>query len=170
MDAEEIVTLELGMRALLSEFALDWVRTNIEEGIAAGLQLDVLVDRSVRPEAQVALFDEEEAQYRRLSPDAKGQRMIGNLRLQPADRARLVIKALRRLIVELPEIHEDTIKRLAVVDDGESMAEDIRFFPDEDDTAEAAPGLETVTAPESQAAREAAATFLARLDHEVSQA
>lgn len=169
MNDEQLAALEQGMRALLTQFGLDWVRANIEDGIEAGFHKEVLVHRGSRQQAPASLFDEEAFQYTELPTDGKGQRMIGNVRLNPADRVRLVTQALRRLMVELPEIHEDTIKRLAAADDPETAAEDMRFLPDEDDTSEAPPGLDTVMASRTQTAREAAAAFLADLDHEVSQ-
>lgn len=95
--------------------------------------------------------------------------MIGNLRLNPADRVRLVTQALRRLMIELPEIHEDTIKRLAASEERGTTAEGMLFLPDEDDTAEAPPSLDAVMTSQARIAREAAAAFLARLDHEASQ-
>lgn len=169
MNDEQLAALEQGMRAMLTEFGLDWVRENIEERIAAGVQKEVLVRRSSRRQAPATLFDEEDFQYTELSSDSKGQRMIGNLRLNPADRVRLVTQALRRLMVELPEIHEDTIKRLAASEERGTTAEGMLFLPDEDDTAEAPPSLDAVMTSQARIAREAAAAFLARLDHEASQ-
>ena len=94
--------------------------------------------------------------------------MIGNVRLSPGDRVQLITQALHRLIVELPEVHEDIIKRLASTHDPDAAAQDLLFLPDEDDTAQTPPGLEAVTASQARMARQAAAAFLARLDREVS--
>lgn len=135
-----------------------------------GFRKEVLVRRSSRQQAPATLFDEEEDyKYTELPSDGKGQRMIGNLRLNAADRVRLVTQALRRLMVELPEIHQDAIKRLAASDDRGTVAEGMLFLPDEDDTAEAPPGLDAVMTSQARMAREAATVFLARLDHEASQ-
>jgi hypothetical protein len=169
MDDEQLAVLEQGMRAALTESGLDWVRANIEEGIAAGVQKEVLVRRSSRQQAAESLFDDEEFQYEELSTNGKGQRMIGNVRLGSADRVRMITQALRRLMVELPQLHEDAIKRLADDNDPATAVEDMRFLPDQDDTAEAPPSLDGVMTSQNRAAREAAAAFLVRLDDEASR-
>jgi hypothetical protein len=169
MDDEQLAVLEQGMRAALTEPGLDWVRANIEEGIAAGVQKEVLVRRSSRQQAAESLFDDEEFQYEELSTNGKGQRMIGNVRLGSADRVRMITQALRRLMVELPQLHEDAIKRLADDNDPATAVEDMRFLPDQDDTAEAPPSLDGVMTSQNRAAREAAAAFLVRLDDEASR-
>jgi hypothetical protein len=74
--------------------------------------------------------------------------------------------------MELPELHEDFFKHLTSTDDvrdADAVVEDVRFLPDEDDTAQAPPDLEAVTTPQAQAARQAAAEFLSLLDREVAQ-
>jgi hypothetical protein len=114
MDSDELALLEQGIRTLLTELRLDWVRSNIEQGITAGVHKEVVVGRSQQLDRPASLFDDEEGfQYAEPLSGKGGQRMIGNLRLGPADRMRLVIQALSRIIVELPAIQEETINRLA---------------------------------------------------------
>jgi hypothetical protein len=169
MDDAELGSLEQGMRALLTELGLDWVRANIEEGIAVGVRKEVLVRHGAsRRNEPVSLFADEDFEYEEPPSAGRGQRMIGNVRLSPADRVKLITQALYRLIVELPEVHEDTIKRLASTHDPDVSAEGLHFLPDEDDTAQAPPGLEAVTSSHARTARQAAAAFLDRLDREVS--
>ena len=45
MDDAELDSLEQGMRVLLTELGLDWVRANIDEGIAVGVRKEVLDPR-----------------------------------------------------------------------------------------------------------------------------
>jgi hypothetical protein len=52
---------------------------------------------------------------------------------------RLIVQALRRLIVELPEIHEDAVRRLAPGDDRDTAAGELRFVPEEDDGTQPPP-------------------------------
>ena len=164
MDDAELVALELGLRALLTELGLDWVRANVEEGIAAGVHKEVLVGRSKYQDQPPSLFDDEDDfQYAEPRPGKGGQRMIGNIRLSPAERARLITQALDRVIVELPAIQEETIKLLASTEEHDTAAEDLRFLPDEDDNTEPPPSLQSLTAPEAKAARLSAREFLARL-------
>ena len=169
MDDAELDSLEQGMRVLLTELGLDWVRANIDEGIAVGVRKEVLVPQGAsQPNEPVPLFDGGDFQYKEPPTTGRGQRMIGNVRLSPGDRVQLITQALHRLIVELPEVHEDIIKRLASTHDPDAAAQDLLFLPDEDDTAQTPPGLEAVTASQARMARQAAAAFLARLDREVS--
>jgi hypothetical protein len=169
MDDAELGSLEQGMRVLLAELGLDWVRANIEAGIAVGARKEVLVRHGAsRRNEPVSLFADEDFEYEEPPSAGRGQRMIGNVRLSPGDRVKLITQALYRLIVELPEVHEDIIKRLASTHDPDTAAEDLRFLPDEDDTAQGPPSLEAVTASQARMARQAAAEFLARLDREVA--
>jgi hypothetical protein len=162
MDNDELASLEQGVRALLTELGLNWVRANIEQGIAAGVYKEVIVGRSQHLDRPASLFgDEEGFQYAEPLPGKGGQRMIGNLRLGPADRMGLIIQALYRLIVELPEIQEETIKRLASTEEPDTVAEDLRFLPDGDDGTQPPPSLQSVTAPAAQDARLSAEAFLA---------
>jgi hypothetical protein len=166
MDDDELAELDQGIRALLAESGLDWVRENIEEGVVAGGRKEVLVqhDRANEPEA---LFGVGEFQYVEPTAGKKGQRMIGNVPLSPTARVKLTIQALRRLIIELPEIQEDAVKRLAESEDHDSAAEDVRFLPDEDDASRPVLGLEAVNSPSKRDARHAADSFLSRLLDEV---
>jgi hypothetical protein len=164
MDNDELGSFEQGVRALLTELGLDWVRVNIEQGIADGVHKEVTVGRSQHRDQAASLFDDEEGfQYAEPLPGKGGQRMIGNLRLGPADRVGLIIQALSRLVVELPAIQEETIKRLASTEEHDSVAEDLRFLPDGDDGTQPPPSLRSVTAPAAQDARLNAEAFLARL-------
>lgn len=166
MDDDELVELDQGIRTLLAESGLDWVRENIEEGVVAGGRREVLVQHARANEPE-ALFGTGEFQYVEPSGGKKGQRMIGNVPLNPAARVELTIQALRRLIIELPEIQEDAVKRLAESEDHNSAAEDMRFLPDEDDASQSVPGLEEVNSPSKQDARHAADGLLSRLLDEV---
>jgi hypothetical protein len=167
MDNAELAALEQGIRALLTEVGLDWVRVNIEEGIAAGVHKEVVIGRSQHQDQPSLLFDDETGfQYADPPPGKGGARMIGNLRLSPADRMGLITQALYRLIVELPEIQEETVKRLASTEEHDTVAEDLRFLPEEDDGPQPPPSLQAVTAPAAQDARLNAGAFLARLREE----
>jgi hypothetical protein len=171
MDNAELELLERGMRALLTESGLGWVRANIEDGIAAGTRTEVSIPRrSSRGNEPPSLFDEDGFQYKELSSSSGGRQLIGNVRLSQAERVTLIIQAIRRLIVELPEIHQDTMKRLALTDDEADMAvAGMEFVPDEDDAAQAPPSFEAVMTPQARAARRAAVEFLAQVDREISQ-
>jgi hypothetical protein len=167
MDDAELAALEQGARALLTELGLDWIRANIEEGIAAGVHKEVLVGRSKYQDQPASLFDDEDDfQYAEPRPGRSGQRMIGNIRLNPAERTGLITQALHRVIVELPAIQEETIKLLASTEDHDTVAEDLSFLPDEDDNTEPPPTLQSLTAREARAARLSAGEFLARLREE----
>jgi len=170
MDDAELESLEQGMLSLLSELGLDWVRANIEEGIAAGIHKEVPIPRGSRWKESATLFDEDGFQYDDSSPSNSGTRLIGNVRLSPSERVALISQALRRLIIELPAIHQDTIKYLAPINHDPDMAvEDVRFLPDEDDTAQPPPSLEAVMTSQARATRQAAADFLTQLDQEVTR-
>jgi hypothetical protein len=166
MDNDELAELDQGIRALLAESGLDWVRVNIEEGVVAGGRREVLVQHAKANEPE-ALFNGGEFQYVEPTAGKKGQRMIGSVPLSPADRIKLTIQALRRLIIELPEIQEDAVKRLAESDDHDSAPEDMRFLPGEDDTSQPVPGFEAVNSSSKRDARHAADSFLSRLLDEV---
>jgi len=169
MDESELVALDQGIRDLLTESGLAWVRENIEEGVATGGRKEVLVQHAKANEPE-ALFSVGEFQYVEPTADKKGQRMIGSVPLSPAARAELTIRALRRLITELPEIQEDAVKRLgeSEPEDHDSAAEDIQFLPDEDDASQPVPGLEAIRSPSRQAARRRVDDFLSRLLDEVT--
>jgi hypothetical protein len=171
MDNAELELLERGMRALLTESGLGWVRASIEEGIAAGTHTEVSIPRrSSRGNEPPSLFDEDGFQYKGPSPTSGGRQLIGNVRLSQAERVTLITQAIRRLIAELPEIHQDTMKRLAPTDDEADMAvAGMEFVPDEDDAAQAPPSFEAVMTPQARAARRAAVEFLAQVDREISQ-
>lgn len=94
--------------------------------------------RSSRGNEPPSLFDEDGFQYKEPAPSSEGRQLIGNVRLSQADRVTLIIQAIRRLIVELPEIHQDTMKRLAPTDDeADTAVAGMEFVPDEDDAAQA---------------------------------
>jgi hypothetical protein len=171
MDDAELELLERGMRALLTESGLGWVRASIEDGIAAGTHTDVSIPRrSSRGNEPQSLFDEDGFQYKELSPSSGGRQLIGNVRLSQAERVTLITQAIRRLIVELPEIHQDTMKRLAPIDDeADTAVAGMEFVPDEDDAAQAPPSFEAVMTPQARAARRAAVEFLAQVDRVISQ-
>src|SRR5262249_41006528 len=86
MDDAELESLEQGMLSLLSELGLDWVRANIEEGIAAGIHKEVPIPRGSRWKESATLFDEDGFQYDDSSPSNSGTRLIGNVRLSPSER------------------------------------------------------------------------------------
>jgi hypothetical protein len=168
VDSGQLASLEQGMRSLLSELGLGWVRANIEEGIVAGVQKEVLV-RSDAQRNELALFDEENFRYEEIPSNAKGQRMIGNLRLGPVQRVSLIVEALQRLITELPEIQETTYKLLAPTNDADVAVEALTFLPDEDDGTEAPPSIDAVTAEQTRTARQSAEAFLRELILEAAQ-
>jgi hypothetical protein len=171
MDNAELELLERGMRALLTESGLGWVRASVEEGIAAGTHTEVSIPRrSSRGNEPPSLFDEDGFQYKEPSPNSGGRQLIGNVRLSQAERVTLITQAIQRLILELPEIHQDTLKRLAPTDDEADMAvAGMEFVPDEDDAAQAPPSFEAVMTPQARAARRAAVEFLAQVEREISQ-
>ena len=72
MDNAELELLERGMRALLTESGLGWVRASIEEGIAAGTRTEVSIPRrSSRGKEPPSLFDEDRFQYKEPSPSCR---------------------------------------------------------------------------------------------------
>jgi len=170
MDNAELELLERGMRTLLTESGLGWVRVSIEEGIVAGTHTEVSIPRrsSMRNEPP-SLFDEDGFQYKEPLPSSGGRPLIGNVRLSQVERVTLVTQAIRRLIVELPEIHQEIMKRLATNDEADMAVAGIEFVPDEDDAAQPPPSLEAVMTPQARTARRAAVEFLAQVDREISQ-
>jgi hypothetical protein len=171
MDNAELELLERGMRALLTESGLGWVRANIEEGIVAGTHTEVSIPRrSSMGNERPSLFDEDRFQYKELSRSSEGRPLIGNMRLSQVERVTLITQAIRRLIVELPEIHQEIMKRLAPTNDEADMAvAGMEFVPDEDDAAQAPPSLEAVMTPQARTAQRTAVEFLAQVDREISQ-
>lgn len=164
MNETELAELERGIRAALGDFSLDWVLADIEEAIKAQGQVDVEVPRNRRAEDQLPILVEDEQRYAKPTSRYKGQIMVGNVPVAPADRVALMIEALRRLIVELPAIHEDAVSRLASSEDRDSVAYDMTFLPDEDDSAPRVPGIDTIKAAAGR--RQEAEAFLARLSEE----
>ncbi|MGH3165313.1 MAG: hypothetical protein ACRDN0_05390 [Trebonia sp.] len=168
MEDTERAELDQGIQVLLTEYGLNWVRANIDEGVADRGSMDVLVTQGHEYD-QAPLFGEDAFQYVEALPGKKGQRMVGNVPLLPAARLELTIAALRRLIIELPEIHEEALRRLAESNDHDSMVETLRFLPDEDDGSQPVPGLEEVNTPSRREARRAAGDFLGRLIREATR-
>jgi hypothetical protein len=170
MDNADLELLEQGMRVLLTESGLEWVRASIEEGIAAGAHTEVSIPRRSQRNEPPSLFDEDDFRYKEPSPGAGGRQLIGNVRLSQVERVTLITQALRRLIVELPEIHADTMKHLASTDGEADMpVAGMQFLPDEDDSAQAPPSFEAVMTSQARAARRVAVEFLTQLDREISQ-
>lgn len=165
MEDAELEELEQRMHELLTEFGLDWVRANIEEGVAVRGNIDV-VPRGRKPEPE-PLFEEGVDYYAVPKPGYKGPTMVGDVPVSPSDRVDLIIEALRRLIVELPAIQEDAVGRLAISNDHDSVAEDMTFLPGEDDSAQPVPSVHTIK--DLGRARQAADEFLRRMLDEVRQ-
>lgn len=164
MDERELAELEQGIRDALRDVGLDWVLTDIEEGIKAKRQVDVVVPRGQQAE-QESLFDQNTRYLMKAPPGYKGPTMVTDVPVDPADRVDLAIEALRRVIVELPAIHEDAVRRLADSRDRDSVAEDMIFLSDEDDSSPPVPSIATIKA--SSGWRQEAEEFLARLRDEV---
>jgi hypothetical protein len=165
MDNSELAELERGIRAALTDFGLDWVLADIEEGIKAKGRVDVVVPRGRKAEEQESLFAGDARPYTVPVPGYKGPTMVGDVPVEPADRVALAIDALHRIIVELPAIHEDAVNRLADSEDHDSVADDMIFLPDEDDSAQ--PVLSVGTVKASMGRRRQAEEFLFRLSDEV---
>lgn len=166
MNDSELAEVEQGIRALLREFDLAWVLSDIEEGIKAKGRVEVVVPRARKAEVeQGQLIEAETVAYALPSPGYKGPTMVGHVQVSPAERVEVAIEALRRVIVELPSIHEDAVSRLEDSDDRDSKADDMIFLPDEDDSAKPVPGIEMIKA--SAGPRRKAEEFLLRLRDEV---
>lgn len=165
MDENELIELEQGIRAALADSGLDWVLADIEEGIKARGRVEVVVPRGRKTEEQDSLFDGNALDYAVPPRGYKGQTMVGNVPVSRADRVALMIEALGRLIVEMPAIHEDAVNLLADSKDRDSVAYDMAFLPDEDDSAQPVPGIEAIRAATGR--RREAEAFLARLSEEV---
>ncbi|WP_405165915.1 hypothetical protein OG203_13000 [Nocardia sp. NBC_01499] len=169
MDDGELEAFEGGVRIILLELGLDWVRQSIDEGIAAGVNKAVTVPRGSKwREDPTWQMEELPFSHELEQPPGKGQLMVGNTRLGGEQRVALIIQALKRLIVEVPEIHQDMAKRLMAVDDSGAQVDSISFLPDQDDSASPPPSLDQILAPAAQEARAAAAAFLNRMSQEVS--
>lgn len=161
----ELDELERGIRALLTEFDLTWVLSDIEEGIKAKGRIEVVVPpRRRKADAELPL-DINVRHYAVPTPGYKGPTMVGDVPVDSEDRVDLILDALHRLLVELPSIHEDAVNRLADTVDHDSMADDIAFQPDADDAAPEVLGIEAVKAFSGR--RQKAAEFLSRLTDEV---
>jgi hypothetical protein len=176
MNERELVRLEQELLAMLSGTDLDWVLSSVREGIAAGRPEEVHVRRERQGEEVLPLDLTDEGMYSLEEPSntdagrrsSKGQRLVRNVPLRPAERVILIIEALRRVIVELPAIHEAALKLLMQDDQVPAGAEvTLRFLPDEDDQSTPPTRLEAISSPSARESREALARILDRLESEV---
>ncbi|MER7211997.1 hypothetical protein ABT340_33495 [Streptosporangium sp. NPDC000239] len=146
MNEEELLRTEQVLRDVLTESQLEWVLDEVDSTIAAGVPEEkVLQRRSVRGNntddyglAAEALVTEVRqnagsAEYEALRK--RGSLVITTRSMTVRERVQLLHDALRRVLIELPEIEEEAMKVLhsAPVEDlGErSGVTSVRFVPSE---------------------------------------
>lgn len=115
MDESELIRLERDLLAMLSEPDLDWVRSSVQEGIAAGRPEEVHVRRERQGEEVLPFDVDGDGTYSsgetfntsasRMS--SKGQRLVRNVPLTPTERVILIIEAGSRRRTPGPTIPGD---------------------------------------------------------------
>ncbi|OLT26292.1 hypothetical protein BJF83_21670 [Nocardiopsis sp. CNR-923] len=149
MNESELYSVEQRIRDLLTDTGMDWVLDEVDAAIAAGVPEEkILRRRSHRgggkhltssPMAVASQYEVVERQQ--LGSDEyeashkKGTLVITTRTMTSPERVKLLLDALRRIFVELPEIELETLKTLRTSpnnDEGtRSEVRSVAFEPDE---------------------------------------
>ncbi|MGW0060577.1 hypothetical protein ACWDTT_11700 [Streptosporangium sandarakinum] len=152
MDEDDLARVELGLRDALTGTSLEWVLDEVDAAIAAGVSEErVLRRRNQRGNtaddydlaAEVAEAARYETVYRTTAGSVEhetsskgGSLVITTLPMTIRQRVELLIEALRRVLIELPEIEEEAIKMLHTAPSGErgrrSEVTSVRFAPSQE--------------------------------------
>ncbi len=148
MNELELRRVEQEIRDTLAGTDLEWVLDEVDAAIAAGVPEEKILRRRQNrgnddrqsPAAEAARY--ETVERRMLSPEAfeasrkRGTLVIATRPMVDLERVQLLLDALRRVLVELPEIALDTLKTLrssAEADAGfRNEVHDVSFEPEED--------------------------------------
>jgi hypothetical protein len=149
MDEFELRRVEQEIRDTLADTALEWVLDEVDAAIAAGVPEEKILRRranrgsddrrSASPAAEAARY--ETVERRMLSPEAfeasrkGGTLVIATRPMADSERVELLLDALRRVIVELPEIELETLKTLYAAPESDEgtrhEVHDVAFEPEE---------------------------------------
>lgn len=149
MNESELRQVEQELREALVDVGLRWVLDEIDDAIAAGVPEEkILRRRSHRTgsegqpysSAEVAEQYEVVGLVRTSGKEYEASRRRGDLVIAPRpmtlqERVRLLLDALRRILIELPEIELEITKTLREVSDGDegsrTEVNEVTFEPDE---------------------------------------
>ncbi|WP_093156407.1 hypothetical protein [Saccharopolyspora antimicrobica] len=157
MNSDELRSAEQALRDVLTGTNLEWVLGEVDAAIAAGVPEEKILrrrrprqrsdDRSYSDPAEMAALYtvEDRPEFGSIEYGASsknGTLVISTRKMTNEERVQLLLDALQRVLVELPEIEVATLKNLHV-DENEptivrSAVRGVSFEPDE--TAQSRPG------------------------------
>ncbi|WP_305779812.1 hypothetical protein [Nocardia nova] len=145
MDSDQLLAVEDEIRSMISDSSLAWLLDEVDDAIAAGIPEEKLLRRQRRAvgrsdqEAEAALYkvidtaSVHDAEYE--TSRKQGTLVIATRPMTDQERVEVLLEALRRVLVELPEIELETLRTLREVpesDDGDrSAAETVTFVPED---------------------------------------
>jgi hypothetical protein len=176
LNEQELAETEAAIREILISAGLQWILDDVDEALSAGIWTDKPV--VVRHQSRQTPTGEEKFDfYEPAIPGVKGRQRnittnIPHTRLQ---RVELLISALRRAIIELPAIQEDTLKNLNLQEDageqGHIMPADTVSFLPEDGTSSPAspPQISDILTREATLRRDSTVRVITTLLEEIAQ-
>ncbi|KNB52486.1 hypothetical protein [Streptomyces caatingaensis] len=149
MNQFELRRVEQQLREALRDTALSWVLDDVDAAIAAGVPEEKILRR--RPQrrgddtyaaspisvaARYEVVDRSELGHVEIEASRKrGTLVIATRAMTDEERVQLLLNAMRRVLVELPEIELESLKTLRAGAEGDagsrSIAEAVVFEPDE---------------------------------------
>ncbi|MFB9831557.1 hypothetical protein [Actinoallomurus acaciae] len=183
MDDLELRRVDRGLRGLFEGTDLEWVLNEVDEAIADGVSEERILQRRrgkgrQRREGREdfrAAASEDYTIARAEGGEREASRRGGTLVITTRpmtlrERVLLLLDAVRRVVIELPEIEAETLAALrpATTDEGlRLIAETVVFEPEEGLQGRRSDRRTTLTERISRERREAASALFARVREEV---
>ncbi|MEV6651741.1 hypothetical protein [Streptomyces sp. NPDC051219] len=145
MQEDELRRLEVQLQQVLIESGFEWLTDAVEDSAAAGVPQEKLLRRRRqlrRPESVVEEGIPEEPEYTTVSDYTQrqyraGQRtgsvVISTRPMHTRERIDLLLDALHRMFVELPEVEESTLSVLGEGDERRPPVFRVAFVPADTD-------------------------------------
>ncbi|MCC3314882.1 hypothetical protein [Nocardia africana] len=145
MDSHQLLAVETEIRSVISDSSLAWLLDDVDDAIAAGIPQEKVLRRrrgavQQSEDADVALyqvFDPEAISSKEYETSRKqGTLVITTRPMTDAERVEVLLEALRRVLVELPDIELETLRILQEVPRNEEgarrVAETVTFRPEDE--------------------------------------
>lgn len=134
MDDQELIDLERTIRNIMADIGLNWALTSLDVSISHG----VIEEKSVDQYAASTTFEYDIVGATGLPGETRRRRgrprtAIANRPQTVRERVLSLIDTLERVVIELPLVEGETLRRLfEAPDQRQAVARSIQFLPDED--------------------------------------
>ncbi|GAB2845414.1 hypothetical protein [Lentzea nigeriaca] len=136
MDQTELVQLEAELRGIATEAQLGWVLAQVDEMVAQGVAEDQSEEDFLSKERvdSWSAFDVNAPALKSVKPgSSRTSAAVVNRPWTVRERVLTLLEALRRVLVELPLIEQDTLSRLSDIStDKVASVQRVTFEPDMD--------------------------------------